>query len=412
MTLLFRGVIVRHQGKYQKQAGRDMKVYVILAVAVVVLGISLIVVYKAGEKSAVRSQELENHPSMTIQEEVGETSLVAISITEATIEAIEAKEETTLPTTKPTQPTESTQPETESTKPAARTGTVLRSAGELNVRSGAGIDYSKIGILRGGEAVTIYEEKTVGDTVWGNIGYGWVSMDYIVFGTDTSADPTNAGSAIRKEDYFGDWLSSDGKCYMCITQNGNGADIRVITTISQGVDMTWSMYGEFDEHGAIRYWNGVRKDHNPGVESLKYTNGEGAIVLDGLSLSWHESAEGPGEAGRFERVYNYSPNSGNGNQNFPSQDNGTTNVTEIPRRFGSDDIKKVLEREAKIQLGYRYGDEFWMNTPAVSNYDATKGEYSVIANGKWCGSSFYISAVLQDINGVLSLARVLTFNVK
>ena len=403
---------MRHQGKYQKQAGRGMKVYVILAVAVVVLGISLIVVYKAGEKSAVRSQELENHPSMTIQEEVGETSLVAISITEAPIETTKAKEETTLPTTKPTQPTEATQLETESTKPAARTGTVLRSAGELNVRSGAGIDYSKIGILRGGEAVTIYEEKTVGETVWGNIGYGWVSMDYIVFGVDTSADPTNVESAIRKEDYFGDWLSSDGKCYMCITQNGKGADIRVISTISQGVDMTWSMYGEFDEHGAIRYWNGVRKDHNPGVESLKYTNGEGAIVLDGLSLSWHESAEGPGEAGRFERVYNYSPNSGNDNQNFPSQDNGTTNVTEIPRRFGSDDIKKVLERETKIQLGYRYGDEFWMNTPAVSNYDATKGEYSVMANGKWCGSSFYISAVLQDINGVLSLARVLTFNVK
>ena len=403
---------MRHQGKYQKQTGRDMKVYVILAVAVVVLGISLIVVYKAREKSAVRSQELENHPSMTIQEEIGETSLVAISITEAPIETTKAKEETTLPTTKPTQHTEATQLETESTKPAARTGTVLRSAGELNVRSGAGIDYSKIGILRGGEAVTIYEEKTVGETVWGNIGYGWVSMDYIVFGTDTSADPTNAGSAIRKEDYFGDWLSSDGKCYMCINQNGNGAEIRVVSTISQGVDMTWSMYGEFDEHGAIRYWNGVRKDHNPGVESLKYTNGEGAIVLDGLSLSWHESAEGPGEAGRFERVYNYSPNSGNGNQNFPSQDNGTTNVTEIPRRFGSDDIKKVLERETKIQLGYRYGDEFWMNTPAVSNYDATKGEYSVMANGKWCGSSFYISAVLQDINGVLSLARVLTFNVK
>lgn len=403
---------MRHHGKYQKQAGRNMKVYVILAVAVVVFGISLIVFYKAGEKSAVRSQELENNPGMTIHEEVKETSLVAISITDAPIETTKAKEETTLPTTKPTQPTEATQPETESTKPAARTGTVLRSAGELNVRSGAGIDYSKIGILRGGEAVTIYEEKTVGETVWGNIGYGWVSMDYIVFGVDTSADPTNVGSAIRKEDYFGDWLSSDGKCYMCITQNGNGADIRVITTISQGVDMTWSMYGEFDEHGAIRYWNGVRKDHNPGVESLKYTNGEGAIVLDGLSLSWHESAEGPGEAGRFERVYNYSPNSGNGNQNFPSQDNGTTNVTEIPRRFGSDDIKKVLERETKIQLGYRYGDEFWMNTPAVSNYDATKGEYSVMANGKWCGSSFYISAVLQDINGVLSLARVLTFNVK
>ena len=403
---------MRRQGKYQKQAGRDMKVYLILAVAVVVLGISLIVVYKAGEKSAIRSQESENHLSMTIQEAVVETSQLAVSITETTIEATEATEETTLPTTKPTQPTEATQPETESTKPVTRTGTVLRSAGELNVRSGAGTNYSAIGRLTGGEEVTIYEEKTVGDTVWGNIGYGWVSMDYIVFGADTSADPTYAGSAIRKDDYFGDWLSSDGKCYMCITQNGNGADIRVVSTISQGVDMTWSMYGEFDEHGVIRYWNGVCKDHNAGVESVKYTNGEGAIVIEGLSLSWHESAEGPGEAGRFERVYNYSPNGSNGNQNFPSQDNGTTNVTEIPRRFGSDDIKMVLERETKIQLGYRYGDEFTMNTPAVSNYDATKGEYSVMANGKWCGSSFYISAVLQDINGVLSLARVFTFNVK
>ena len=172
------------------------------------------------------------------------------------------------------------------------------------------------------------------------------------------------------------------------------------------------MYGEFDEHGAIRYWNGVRKDHNLGIETLKYSNGEGAIVLDGLSLSWHESAEGPGEAGRFEKVFNYTPNSGNGNQNSPSQDNGTTNITEIPRRFNSDDIKKVLERETKIELSYRDGDDFQMNTPAVSSYNAATGEYSAMANGKWCGSTFYISAVLQDINGVLSVARILSFSVK
>lgn len=414
-TMLFRGDIVSRQGKYQKQTGNGMKGYGILAAAVVVLGISLIVFYKAGEKSAVRSQEPENYPSMNMQETAAETALDAVSITEAIAETTGVTEETTMPTTEPTQPTEDTQPEIESTEPITRTGTVLLSAGELNVRSGAGTSYGIIGRLRGGEAVTIYEEKTVGGTVWGNIGYGWVSMDYIVFGMDTSMEPSNQsniGSSFRRDDYFGDWLSGDGKCYMSIVQNGNGAYINVVSTITDNVDMTWSMYGEFDEHGAIRYWNGVRKDHNLGIETLKYSNGEGAIVLDGLSLSWHESAEGPGEAGRFEKVFNYTPNSGNGNQNSPSQDNGTTNITEIPRRFNSDDIKKVLERETKIELSYRDGDDFQMNTPAVSSYNAATGEYSAMANGKWCGSTFYISAVLQDINGVLSVARILSFSVK
>ena len=170
-------------------------------------------------------------------------------------------------------------------------------------------------------------------------------------------------------------------CYMCITQNGNGADIRVVYTISQGTDMTWSMYGEFDEHGAIRYWNGVRKDHNGGVESVKYTNGEGAIVIDGLSLLWHESAEGPGEAGRFERVYNYRPNNSTGAGNSSEQGNsgvqsgsGSDTTTEIPRRFSNDEIKQVLMKEAKIELGCRHGDSFSMDYPMVSGYNSSTGK--------------------------------------
>lgn len=410
---------MRRQGKYQKQARNQINIYVFFAIVLVVFGISAVGFYKMGEKSATGSQQPEYDSRIVIQETVAETAPVVVSVTEPIVaETTKATIETTQPVTELIQPTEITQPETKSTEPETRTGTVLRSAGELNVRSGAGTNYSKIGILRGGEAVTIYEEKTVGETVWGNIGYGWVSMDYIVFGVDTSADPTNVGSAIRKEDYFGDWLSSDGKCYMCITQNGNGADIRVISTISQGVDMTWSMYGEFDEHGAIRYWNGVRKDHNPGVESLKYTNGEGAIVLDGLSLSWHESAEGPGEAGRFEKVYNYTPNNGNSGEN---QNGGNTSNTGNGGRVDNNTVLETVFSTVKKKISGAYsGAQVLYHSASYSNgyvsYNPNNGIYSCSMTAEYCTnifdiwgtstSTYFVNAELIESNGKLTITKI------
>ena len=49
----------------------------------------------------------------------------------------------------------------------------------LNVRSGPGTSYGRIGGLEKGEIVLILESKTVGSTAWGRIGRGWVSMDYV-----------------------------------------------------------------------------------------------------------------------------------------------------------------------------------------------------------------------------------------
>ena len=57
------------------------------------------------------------------------------------------------------------------------TGTVI--ANGLNIRSGAGSDYPAVGSLNYGERVTILEEKKIGDTTWGKISKGWVSLDYV-----------------------------------------------------------------------------------------------------------------------------------------------------------------------------------------------------------------------------------------
>jgi N-acetylmuramoyl-L-alanine amidase len=59
---------------------------------------------------------------------------------------------------------------------ANNTGTVKASA--LNIRSGPGTNYDKLGVLRQGETVTILENKGG----WYRISSGWVSANYIKIG--------------------------------------------------------------------------------------------------------------------------------------------------------------------------------------------------------------------------------------
>jgi len=58
-----------------------------------------------------------------------------------------------------------------------QTGTVIGNG--LNIRSGAGSDYPAVGSLNYGDRVTVLEQKQVGDTTWGKIANGWVSLDFV-----------------------------------------------------------------------------------------------------------------------------------------------------------------------------------------------------------------------------------------
>jgi hypothetical protein len=64
--------------------------------------------------------------------------------------------------------------------------------GGLNIRSGPGVDNEKVGSLPEGEMVVIWETQYVGDTQWGHIDQGWISMDYIQF--DVPIPPSDQGS--------------------------------------------------------------------------------------------------------------------------------------------------------------------------------------------------------------------------
>ena len=61
----------------------------------------------------------------------------------------------------------------------SNTNATIQASGGLNIRSGAGSDYSVVGHYYNGDRVEILETKTVGSTVWGKTDKGWVSMDYV-----------------------------------------------------------------------------------------------------------------------------------------------------------------------------------------------------------------------------------------
>ncbi len=213
-------------------------------------------------------------------------------------------------------PNPDTQPETTEglNPPGPLTGSVLRSSGGLKVRSGPGTNHAEVRRLEPGETVTIYEQQNVDGRYWGNIGDGWVCMDYIVYGIDTSVEPNNlqnppdTSREARKLEYIGEWVSDDGYYCMAITQNGNGVNISAECILGPENRITWQMFGEYDEHCAIRYWNGICKNYEDGVETVWYTSGEGAIVLNGSRLSWHESMEGSGDFMTFSRAGAHAPN--------------------------------------------------------------------------------------------------------
>lgn len=69
---------------------------------------------------------------------------------------------------------EATQPEAQPTLVGIVTG-----ARVLNVRSGPGTEYEKVGELDEGTKIAIYEVQEVGDSIWGRTKMGWLSMNYI-----------------------------------------------------------------------------------------------------------------------------------------------------------------------------------------------------------------------------------------
>ena len=82
-----------------------------------------------------------------------------------------------------------------STGTVIATGTV-KSNTNLNVRSGAGVAFPKVGTITSGTAVNIYEKTTVNGMEWGRIGTNmWVCLAYINLNTNNGSGGSNGSTA-------------------------------------------------------------------------------------------------------------------------------------------------------------------------------------------------------------------------
>lgn len=85
----------------------------------------------------------------------------------------------------------------ETASPEILTGTVKSSSGELRVRSGPGTNYAEIRRLNAAAVVTIYEQQNVNGTYWGNIGDGWICMDYVDIGSQQSQPAGGSSTSVN-----------------------------------------------------------------------------------------------------------------------------------------------------------------------------------------------------------------------
>lgn len=105
---------------------------------------------------------------------------------------------------------------------------------QLNVRSGPGTDYDRVNTLNYGKRVTVLERIKIGNTTWGCIDGGWISMEYVyVDGTtgEGSGTGTVTGDGVNIR-------SGPGTDFGAVGSLNKGNTVKIHAQLKIG-DMIW-----------------------------------------------------------------------------------------------------------------------------------------------------------------------------
>ena len=111
----------------------------------------------------------------------------------------------------------------------------------LRIRSGPGASYVVAGYLKPNDRVEILEQRKVGNTTWGRISKGWISLDYVVLDKQgSSGDNKPSGTTVTKT-VTADCLrirSDAGTSYAIVGYLYQGAKVEILETKTVGT-VTW-----------------------------------------------------------------------------------------------------------------------------------------------------------------------------
>lgn len=142
--------------------------------------------------AAMQQTTATTAPETTEPETTEAPSTEATETTEApTTETTEAPttETTEAPTTETTAPPITEPPATTAPGPVVLLAGNVRANGGLSIRSGPGTGYARIGTLRNGTRVNIYDYVWQGNGYWGKTEAGWISLNYVYLDYVAPTDP-------------------------------------------------------------------------------------------------------------------------------------------------------------------------------------------------------------------------------
>ena len=195
------------------------------------------VVGSLGNGDAVKIYEIKKAGTM----EWGKTELGWISLSYVVLDKTQVEEDKEETQQKPEEKPEQKPEEKPEEKPenntadSAVTGKVVVTSGRLNVRSGAGTNFSVVGWLSAGEIVTITEQKDVSGTPWGKTAKGWVCMNYISIISNSDNESADKEDSNSGSEVITGVISADGNKLRVRT--GPGSSYAIAGYLDDGTEV-------------------------------------------------------------------------------------------------------------------------------------------------------------------------------
>ena len=184
-------------------------------------------------------------------------------------------------------------------QPASTTKQVQITGSSVNVRSGAGTNYKKLGSTSKGKKYTyLASKKASNGRVWYQIQYtsktkGWVSSGYAKLVSTSTVD------------YSGEYVeTAAGRATITITKKASGYDVWVRWPNGASEVYNWNFSGTFNSSGVMNYTKCVKTIvtfGSNGNDSTKtsYSNGTGSLTIKNGTVTWKDNKENAGKDVKF-----------------------------------------------------------------------------------------------------------------
>ncbi len=233
----------------------------------------------------------------------------------------------------------------------------IKVSGALNVRSGAGTNYSVIGSLSNGAKVEIVETSGSWYKIKYGSGYGYVSKDYVTVSSSNNSGSNNSGSSNSGS------TSNSGSSNTATTQSGT-IKVSGALNVRSGAGTGYSVIGSLSNGAKVEI-----VETSGSWYKIKYGSGYGYVSKDYVTVSSSSNS-------------NNGSTSNSGSSNTTTTQSGTIKVSgSLNVRSGAGTSYSVigsLSNGAKVEIVETSGS--WYKIKYGSGYGYVSKDYVTVSS--------------------------------